>query len=260
MRTWIAISLIGLAACTEPDAPSVDDSPAYLALGDSIAFGYDPLTDPRTHTGYPELLGERLGLAVTNAACPGEATGGFLSPVGNDNHCRENKQAYPLHVEYEGHQLKFAIEFLRDHPGTELVTLDLGGNDASKLNDICHADPVCIAAGFVPMLEQYGKNLDLIFEELRKVYDGRFIALGIYNPVPNDQVFEWGLQRINGILAEKAARWDIDFADGGAAFDARSADPCKDGLLIGMPGGVCDVHPSPEGDRLLADTVQAVLP
>ena len=49
MRTSIALlvtGLTGLTACTEPSAPNSDTDPVYLALGDSIAFGYDPLTDP----------------------------------------------------------------------------------------------------------------------------------------------------------------------------------------------------------------------
>ncbi len=259
MRTWIAIVATGLAACTAPSSTDVDDAPVYLALGDSIAFGYDPLTDPRTHEGYPELLAQRLGLEVTNASCPGEATGGFLSPIGNDNGCRENREAYPLHVAYEGAQLAFALDFLKTHDATALVTLDLGGNDASKLNDICAGDQACVLGAFFPMLEQYGKNLDLIFGELRKVYDGPFVALGIYNPVAGDAFFAYGIERLNTMLAEKAADWDVRFADGQAAFSARAADPCRGQLLIGMPDGICDVHPSPQGDDALATAVEAVM-
>src|SRR5690349_15788766 len=107
MRTWLATSLMALAgACTQAEAPEPGDTtPVYLALGDSVAFGYDPLVPERMTDGYPELVSQRLGVDVVNASCPGEATGGFVAAMGNDNGCRENKQAYPLHVEYDTTQL-----------------------------------------------------------------------------------------------------------------------------------------------------------
>jgi lysophospholipase L1-like esterase len=258
MRTCIALLLTGLAACTEP--ASVEPEPLLLALGDSIAFGYEPMTDHSTNAGYPEILGARLGLEVTNASCPGEASGGFLSLEGNDNGCRENRLKYPLHVSYQGSQLAFAIEFLTAHPGTQLVTIDIGGNDISKLNDQCAEDVQCKLGGFPGMLDAYGKNLDLIFGELHKVYDGPLVALSIYNPFPTDEIAAFGISQLNRVLSMKAARWNVVFADGMVAFEERTSDPCADGLLIPMPGGTCDIHPSHAGDELLADTIEAAMP
>src|SRR5664280_232851 len=55
----------------------------YLALGDSIPFGYNPLLMPvppattpapvvTDFVGYPELAAPKLKLALTNASCPGQ--------------------------------------------------------------------------------------------------------------------------------------------------------------------------------------------
>ena len=52
----------------------------YLALGDSVTFGYvEPNTVPPPNyrnaaslIGYPALVGKQLRLKVANAACPGE--------------------------------------------------------------------------------------------------------------------------------------------------------------------------------------------
>src|SRR5947209_7007687 len=52
----------------------------YLALGDSITFGYmeanvvppPNYNNAASFLGYPELLGRELHLRVANAACPGE--------------------------------------------------------------------------------------------------------------------------------------------------------------------------------------------
>jgi lysophospholipase L1-like esterase len=49
------------------------------------------------------------------------------------------------------------------------------------------------------------------------------------------------------------------FVDGLAAFKAVSADPCADGLIIKMPDGSCDIHPSPKGHEVLARAIEGVL-
>jgi len=267
-----ALLLLLVAACASDagDASPAADAgaagpPAYLALGDSVAFGFDPLVDTaRTaeFVGYPEVLAARRELALSNASCPGEATGGFISPTGTDNHCRENKAAYPLHVAYDGTQLDYALAYLADHPETALVTIDLGGNDVSHLNDMCAGEVGCLLDGFGPMLLDYGNNLDTIFAALRGAYDGPLVALAIYNPRPDDATYQFGLDRLNGALAARAAEHGGILADGFAAFAtaAGGGDPCAAGLLIALPDGTCDIHPSPLGDQVLADAIEAALP
>ncbi|HUS28676.1 MAG TPA: SGNH/GDSL hydrolase family protein [Kofleriaceae bacterium] len=255
----LLVCLPVVAGCASAASSGVDEPPQYLALGDSVAFGYDPRTDHSTDSGYAELLAANQQIALTNASCPGEASGGFIAPDGNDNHCRENKQAYSLHVKYTGTQLAFAIDFLRDHPNTELVTIDLGGNDVGKLNATCAGALPCILGGIVTTLEEYDRNMQYIFGELRKVYDGPLLGIGIYNPYPGDSTAEWGLGKLNTLLAAQLRTYDGTFVDGLAAFAAVSADPCADGLLIKMPDGTCDIHPSPKGHEILAAAVQNVL-
>ena len=85
----------------------------YLALGDSVPFGFSHLLDPHNSAnfvGYPEIVGGRLGIGDVNATCPGEATGGFLSLTGTDNLCRPYRVAFPLHVSYSGTQMDFAAQ------------------------------------------------------------------------------------------------------------------------------------------------------
>ena len=263
MGTFVSTRLASLTACLVACAdgqPVPEGPPAYLALGDSVAFGFDPLVDMKQGaTSYPQLVADRHALELTNASCPGEASGGFISPTGNDNHCRENRLAYPLRVSYEGTQLAFAYDFLASHANTKLVTIDIGANDVSKLNDECKADAVCVLGGFVPLMLEYEHNLDIIFSELREVYDGPLVAMAIYNPYPTDPLAGYGLERLNALLAEHVAKYDGVFADAMAAFKAASSDPCKDGLLIAMPDGTCDIHPSAAGNAVLADSIDAVM-
>ena len=72
-----------LPAVADEGSPEREtDGGAALALGDSVAFGYNPLLDFRVASnfvGYPEVVSRRLDLRDVNASCPGEATGGFLN-------------------------------------------------------------------------------------------------------------------------------------------------------------------------------------
>lgn len=236
--------------------------PSYLALGDSVAFGFNPLLDLRTHTvtGYPELVAADRGLAITNLSCPGEATGGFVSPTGADNHCRENRAAYPLHAAYDGTQLEAAADYLAHTPETRLVTIDIGANDVFLLDHMCNRELACILTNFVALIDAYNHNLDRIFERLRHVYDGPLVALSIYNPYPSDRTAQYAIEQINSALAAKIRYHGGTFADGMTAFaTAGAGDPCKAGLLIELPDGTCDVHPTPAGAKVLADTIDAAL-
>jgi lysophospholipase L1-like esterase len=240
-------------------APS-DEPPVYLALGDSVAFGYSPLvTNEVGVSGYPEALATQLGMPVTNASCPGEASGGFAAADGADNGCRDNRMKYALHVGYDGTQLAFAIDFLRAHPETQLVTIDLGANDAMILKHGCMDATTCILAGFVGMLGSYQHNMDFIFGELRKVYTGQLVALQIYDPNPSDSLSEYGVERIDTVLASVASQHDVTVVDGRAAFATAGTDPCGAGLLIALPAGGCDIHPTARGHALLANAISAAM-
>ncbi len=250
-----------LAAAAGCASASSDAPGTYLALGDSVAFGFDPHVDLKTQTvsGYPELIAARRGFEVTNLACPGEASGGFVSPTGADNHCRENRQLYPLHVAYDGTQLEAALDYLRSHEPS-LVTIDLGANDVFLLDHLCSRDLTCILSNFVMTMTDYERNLEFIFQQLRRVYDGPLVALTIYNPYPSDSTAQYALERIDAALATKITGHGGVVADGMAAFAAASGgDPCKAGLLIAMPDGTCDVHPTPAGAEVLANAIDAAL-
>src|ERR671932_524928 len=92
---------VGLLLCSAWSAAAESEpAPEYLALGDSVAFGYRvvPLQDytqPTNFVGYPERLAQLLGLHLTNAACPGETTSSFISSSGPDNGCRLYRANFP---------------------------------------------------------------------------------------------------------------------------------------------------------------------
>lgn len=260
MKLGLLVVMASVGCATAVDTS--DHPQRYLALGDSVAFGFNPLVDLKTTEvrGYPELLAAKRGLEITNLACPGEASGGFVSTTGADNHCRENRQQYPLHVAYEGTQLTAAVEYLRASPATQLVTIDLGANDVFLLDHVCSRDLTCILTNLVATMGNYERNLDFIFAQLRSVYDGPLVALTIYNPYPADSTAQYAIEKIDTMLGEKIAEHGGIVADGMTTFAAAGhGDPCKAGLLIALPDGTCDVHPTAAGARVLADAVDVAL-
>src|SRR2546428_3187987 len=85
----IPLLLLGAFPATADDR---DEREGFLALGDSVAFGFSPLvrdpSEPENFVGYPEALAKLLDADVVNASCPGEASGGVLSPPNPPPHRR----------------------------------------------------------------------------------------------------------------------------------------------------------------------------
>jgi len=271
----IAVVLLGTAP-----AAAAEKGHGYLALGDSVAFGFDPLvrdfSEPENFIGYPEALAALLDVDVVNASCPGEASGGFislLSPL--DNGCRlfrfgtTQTPPFPLHEKYKTAQLDFAVKFLRTHRGTTLVTIDLGANDLFVLQRACNGNPTCVFSGIPEMLQTLGANLGEIYRRIRvdAGYRGQIIALTYYaRDYTNAQEVQV-IAALNSVVEGATVAAGGQVASGFAAFLAASAaagaplKPCEAGLLIRLPAPTltCDVHPSPAGRDVLARAIKPVV-
>jgi lysophospholipase L1-like esterase len=245
---------------------------SYLALGDSVVFGYIAgdgfaYVNPNNFVGYPDYAGRELGLDSVNASCPGEASGGFQIPPpgGNDNGCRPFKAHFPLHVSYAGAptQMAFATQFLSGHHNTHLVTLGLGANDAFILQRTCGTDQNCLLAGLAAM----SANIDAILGGIRATgYEGVLEVVNYYSLDYADPAQVGGAQLLNHFVTASAAKHHAVVADVFTAFQNAAAvaggHTCEAGLLNigtsspapGFPN--CDVHPSQSGQQLLARVVE----
>jgi lysophospholipase L1-like esterase len=108
----------------------------YLALGDSMAYGFQPtkakaVARPSAfNTGYVDVFAARLRklspkIQVVNYGCPGESAVTF-----SRGGCRGLADGFKLHDAFRGSQLKAAQSFLRAHPGqVSPITVTLWGND-----------------------------------------------------------------------------------------------------------------------------------
>lgn len=264
-RLMGCVSVLVLCALAAVPAQATSEGHGYLALGDSVAFGFNPLVDPSNasnFTGYPESVAQTLNIEDVNAACPGEATGGFISLQGLDNVCRPYRAAFPLHVSYTSAQLDFATNFLENNRRTRLVTLNLGANDIFRLQKDCKNDAACIAANLPAFLANMDANLRTIFATIRDTgYSGLIVALTYYALDYRDTS---GAVLLNNPMIDAASHFGVLIASGLEAWrpDAMVAggSSCAAGLLIPLPPppfgpGGCDVHPTPKGRDLLAAAI-----
>ena len=264
-------------ACALLAAPAFggnDKNYTYLALGESISFGYDPTVAapaPNKFTGYPEVVAEILQLRQSNkevnASCPGETSGSFITFGAPDNGCQAFKNAFGLHTNYAGSQLNFAVSQLQTNKHINLVTLSIGGNDLLLLEQQCATAPsfaVCVNTKLPGVLQSFAQNLVQILTALRAqgAFTGTLILMKQYSPSA-DPLYVQVVGAMDQVMVEVGTPFGAKFADGFGAFQLASAlfqsDPCKAGLLIRLSRTACDVHPSPAGRDLLAATVLIAL-
>jgi hypothetical protein len=247
----------------------------YLALGDSVAFGYSPLLNhaiAANFIGYPDTADATLKETLTNASCPGETSGHFIDLTASDNGCGPYRHAFPLHVTYTGTQLAFADGFLQAHPQTLVISINIGANDLFVLIRSCGGSTTpaqisCIQAGLPAMLQTLGANLDIIYGHIRNTdgYHHKLVGLTYYSLNYGDPVGTQITAAVNQVVADHTRAWGGIVADGFGAFAAASAsfggDTCAAGLRIVLAASPlnCDVHPTPAGRDLLAQAIVSAL-
>jgi lysophospholipase L1-like esterase len=284
---WFLLSAVALAACSSetsvgtqpaayaPPVVQIRGEPDYLALGDSIAFGYRPAPwadyrDQADFSGYPEDLAAALKLNLVNAACPGETSAGMINPSAPSNGCETNARGgpgyramFPLHVSYRGSQLSFAVHYLQQHPDTRLVTLGIGANDLFRCQEVT-ADH-CGGPDLDSTLAETTSNLDTILGALRNQahYQHTLVVLTYYAEKYADPASITPIEALNAAIAGPAARHGAVLADGFAAFGAAAAqdggDTCAAGLRVKLASGGCDLHPSARGAQVLATAIQEAI-
>jgi lysophospholipase L1-like esterase len=264
MLSLAALSLTAQLVSARDSGNSVQGT-RYLALGDSLAFGYNPSnpTDLSNSVGYPTIVAQAIRRRLANVSCPGESSGSFIQEGAPDFGCNQWKQANdPLFVEYTGSQLTYAVSYINSHPSLDLITIDIGGNDLAVLQAGCNLKVTCELKGLPDTLAQLGANLTHIYSALRGTgYSGPIVALTYYSFNYNDPLTTGAFAQLNSVITKVSAPFNVTIADGFGAFSTVSAlagfDPCAAGLLVKTATG-CDTHPSLFGQWVLASTVLSV--
>ena len=279
LTVGVAAGLMSARSASAAPVSGPTANGTYLALGDSVAFGYVPpqavpapnYRSANSFVGYPEDVGQALRLGVWNASCPGETTASMLVTGAPSNGCENSpgssigyRTQFPLHVQYQGTQMEYALEYLAVHRHTQLVTINIGANDAflcqETTADMC-ASPTELQA----LVQEIRANLTAIYTQIRDVahYQGLLVALTYYSLSYSSLAAEQGALLLNSVITSATTAFGGKVADGFAAFEGPSAafggDPCVAGLLIKLPDGTCNVHPSPAGHLLLARAIEDVV-
>jgi lysophospholipase L1-like esterase len=283
--TMLCVCVVGaLAALSVPAAATKRSSPApvkrgslYLALGDSVTFGYEEAQvvpppnyrNAASFLGYPEQLGAALHLRVINAACPGETSSSLINASAQSNGCENGTPAYrklfPLHVRYTGAQLAYGLAFLRTHPSVRLVSLMIGANDLLICQKVTH-DACKSSTELNAALAKIAGNVRRILSAVRNKahYKGQLAIVNYYS-LNYASSYLSGISSALNKTADTAAKpFHVVFANGYGELKAAAfhfgGDTCGAGLLtqLGHPGK-CGIHPSYAGQALLAQALEKVI-
>jgi lysophospholipase L1-like esterase len=279
------VGSLGLVAGPALAKPKLSSLPVtrgsqYLALGDSVTFGYmesgvtptPNYNDPSSFLGYPEQLASALHLSVANAACPGETSSSLIDANGPSLACENNPQGtnahyrfnYPLHVNYKGSQLAYALSYLHSHRHVRLISLMIGANDFFRCEETT-TDACASPSEFSATAATLTKNVHTILSAIRNRahYRDQIVVLNYYSL---DYTSTTGIAQSRALNAAEdagAKPFHVEIADGYGTFEAASAhsggNPCTAGLITQLGGGKCGIHPSYAGQALLAQAVEKAI-
>jgi lysophospholipase L1-like esterase len=231
----------------------------YLALGDSLAYGYHAAqfkseleskgyVEPATFDeGYVDDFGATLKLGhpklrIINDGCPGETTETFINGSGISGYCAGGPTGTPfpyafLHHPYSPHtsQLSDALAILKENPNVSPVTLDIGANDVLQfLASKCGFPKTftCSPAEVEAELGHIAANVHSILTQLHAAAPkAQVVLIGLYNPYPTVLPAPGGdrtTAALNTALASVAA------AVPGTSF-ANPEPPFNPSIVIGAP-------------------------
>ena len=235
----------------------------YLALGDSLAFGFQgfkvvpPFAPTQFTTGYVDdfarqLLTAKDEIRTVNDGCPGATTTTLLSVAGCTTY------PFPLHHSYATTQIADAVAFLNANPDkVSPITLNIGANDTLAAVTACGglANIPCII-GAVPGLQtSIGGGVASAVGQLRAAApNAKILVVGLYNPY---EAIGFTLGNnlsaaINGAIAAGAASGGATFVDPLSTFNVGQPQPATICALTLMCN-FGDIHASDAGYQKIAD-------
>jgi lysophospholipase L1-like esterase len=235
---------------------TAQEGPAYLALGDSLAFGVGA-TNPAAE-GYVGLTHFGLessssfagsGLELVNVSEPGATSGDLLVTDGQlEKALREIQER--------------AEDDVEDNE-VELISLDIGGNDLLQLAEpdspcILDTGSTACRQGISAMLSGLETNLEIILTRLTDAApEAEVYVLDLYNPYSGtgDQrevIADFAVQQVNGVITATAsgpAFRTVGLVTIFELFEDRGQQ------WIASDG----IHPNDAGHRVMAEALLAAI-
>jgi lysophospholipase L1-like esterase len=203
------VAVVGALAFA-PAAGAAKLGSTYLALGDSLAYGYHAaqfgqqlkekgFVEPATfNDGYNDDFANLLKLVnpkleYINDGCPGETTETFIKGSGITGFCAGGPTGTPfpasfLHHPYTGSQLEDALAILKANPNVNPITIDMGSNDVLQFAAHTCGFPATFTCTEKQVAEEFGHiaaNVGFILNQLHAAAPkAQIIFVGAYNPYP----------------------------------------------------------------------------
>jgi lysophospholipase L1-like esterase len=286
-RLFVCVGVLAAfgALALAPAAGAKSPGSTYLALGDSLAYGYHQaqfqnelkekgfVEAANFNDGYVNDFGAALKLfnpklKIINDGCPGETTETMIHGSGvGPEYCAGGPTGSPfpkafLHHAYPGTQLEDALAIAKES-GTGTITLDIGANDILQFLSHTCGFPVtfsCTEAQVEAELGHVASNVGFILSQLRAAAPkAKIVFVSQYNPYPTVLTPEGRgdatVEALNGALKGVAATFGVGFANtarvinfSGTHGGPEAGDiPTVCAFTAMCPGGVFDPG-SPEAD------------
>ena len=252
-RAFLSLALLTATVLRGPPALA-QDAPAYLALGDSLAYGVgasDPATSGYVPLAHRAIAGSerygQSGLELTNLGVPGARSGDLLAPGGQ----LESALAQISERRQDG-----------EANDVEVISVDVGGNDLLSL--VAQGSPCLESASVEPCRAAFGEvlsgldtNLTQILMRLREAApDAIIVVVDLYNPYSGtgdlrEPIAEVGIGQANGVIGAVTADPELRITTASVfqLFGGR-------GNQWIAPDGI---HPNDNGHRVIAEAVVAAI-
>ncbi|HEY4812893.1 MAG TPA: SGNH/GDSL hydrolase family protein [Solirubrobacteraceae bacterium] len=184
----------------------------YLALGDSLAYGYHAAqfkseleskgyVEPETFDeGYVNDFGAVLKLVnpklkLIDDGCPGETSETFIKGSGIPGYCAGGPTGTPfpyafLHHSYSPNtsQLADALAILKETPNVSPITLDIGANDVLQFLGSKCGFPATFTCSPAEIEAEFGHIAANVYSILTQLHaaapKAQIVLVGLYNPYP----------------------------------------------------------------------------
>ena len=249
-------AFLSLALLLPAPPARAKEAPAYIALGDSLAFGVGA-SDPATK-GYVGLTQDALargdrynqrGLELLNLAFPGATSADLLLPGGQVDRAADE-----------------ISERLEDDSSAddnvEIITLNVGGNDFLSLgaeDSPCLDDPLSAECEelYLGMLGELEDNVIRTLKRLDQAAPAAdIIVMDLYSPLsgrggPADIIASFAIEGLNAATERAVLEADVGakMARVYPVFRGHAPDLVSDDF----------VHPNDEGHALMAELVLATI-
>ncbi|MBP2337166.1 lysophospholipase L1-like esterase [Saccharothrix coeruleofusca] len=271
---------------TNPSAPTTSSAPpaerVYVSLGDSYATGYRPAEAGSgagsSPDGFAHLVADQSDLRLINLACSGATSAQMRGEAG----CAPGNRATGAPDPQGLTQLDAAVRVLREHRGRiGLVTVVIGGNDlapCARASDAlaCASRAVTEVranlAAMLPVLRDAAGDAPIVGLTYPDVFLGAWVSPAFGNGQDLARLSVTLFRDFfNAALRAEYEKVGAKFVDitevtGGYGPLTEVAQDPTYGPIPAPVARVCsltyfcrltDVHPTPEGHRVIADAVLA---